>query len=416
MELKPDIDINELTQSLQKKDDTLNIGGIIKYYREKLNLTQTLLSEEVSSYSYLSKVENNQLTPSASFIEGVSKKISVNLKSMMHVIHDEGTKKELIEAYYYKDINVFNKHLTSRESIPEDPVTSILKLGQALINKKLKQSRIYYRKLNRNQNTLGHLLDQLHLVMSTDYLLLEKQYSKALVMVKKNSHIAYNQFIEIILHQQAYTIKNALHMITNTENHFLKFIRLVQLKPSINRTLSMNATRILVQSKEEPYKSLDELKALYKTYRQYFEPNMAVYLFANINLKIGVENVNLWEKMTHEIKNEWYYKILGLLRKDDLSETQLIKLIQENELIEGPSSLDIAKLKVNTSPKKESSQYIKDLLLPLAIKYQNIDDLTYYKQELFDWLTNKKRYKEAFAIKDLTDKFFDSININRTIV
>ncbi len=394
-----------------KKDQTkIHIGGVIRFYREKHNLTQSFLTEEVSSYSYLSKVENNQIIPSDSFIDDVSKKLSVNLKSMMNVIYDKNVKKALIVDYYYQDTSFFNETLRNQPILSEGPLAALLKLAIALIHKDLKQSRIHHKQLTRNKLTFGETLDQLHIVLMIDYYILSNDFFKALELFDKKPNIAYEETISIIFEQQAYIIKSALYKEREVTEHFFNFINLSQYKPNIIRNIEVNVTRILANLHKDHIDALENVKALYRMYKDYFPINMATYLFAKINKTIGNNTPNLWNKINHDVKNQWYFKCLGLLNKDEIKNDDLVEILENNEKIDGPNALEIAKLKVNTAPGDNKYFYMRDLLIPLTLKYHSLEDLNYYKEKLFEYLTQSKRYKEAFMVKDQIKKYFEKHN------
>ena len=397
-----------LIESKNNDRTKIHIGGVIKFYREKHNLTQSVLTEAVSSYSYLSKVENNQITPSESFIDGVSKKLAINLKSMMNVINDDNVKKALIEDYYYQDTTLFTKTLANQPIISEGPLAALLNFAVSLIRKDFKQSRIFHKQLSRNTLTFGGILDQLHLILMIDYYIQSHDFYKALDIYKKKPNIAYENTVSIIIEQQAYIIKNALKISREVTEHFFNFINLIQYKPNILRNVEVNVTRILANISKDHFLALNHAKALHKMYKNYFPENLATYLFAKINKTLGNQNVKLWDSINHQEKNEWYFKCLGLLNKGEINDDDLHEILEKNEGIDGPNALEIAKLKVNTAAGDNKYFYMRDLLIPLILKYQNFEDLMYYKEQLIDYLTSSKRYKEAFMVNAQIQKYFDT--------
>ncbi|NQD67585.1 helix-turn-helix transcriptional regulator, partial [Bacillus haikouensis] len=56
----------------------MNIGSKIRFHRQKRNLTQEELSKGIISVSYLSKLENNQVTPSDDIIQLICKRLGVS--------------------------------------------------------------------------------------------------------------------------------------------------------------------------------------------------------------------------------------------------------------------------------------------------------------------------------------------------
>lgn len=56
----------------------IGIGKMVKWFREKMNLTQSELAEGIISVSYLSRIENGLTEPSKQILELLSKKLNID--------------------------------------------------------------------------------------------------------------------------------------------------------------------------------------------------------------------------------------------------------------------------------------------------------------------------------------------------
>ncbi|MED1862537.1 helix-turn-helix transcriptional regulator [Fictibacillus nanhaiensis] len=86
-------------------------GEKIKYYRDKLNLTQKVLADGICSISYLSKIENNSILPTEETLTFLCKKLHIDVNELLESSSTE--KLELLLSSWYEDIKFRDKNASS---------------------------------------------------------------------------------------------------------------------------------------------------------------------------------------------------------------------------------------------------------------------------------------------------------------
>ncbi|PAD25456.1 hypothetical protein CHH62_11760 [Niallia circulans] len=89
---------------ITREKGEIMVGERIRQLRIHKQLTQKELTEGICSITYLSRIENGQINPSAEFLRKVSKRLGYDLTELSSPNRDEKTL-EIVENYKKKRKN-----------------------------------------------------------------------------------------------------------------------------------------------------------------------------------------------------------------------------------------------------------------------------------------------------------------------
>ena len=104
--MKNDILILELTKTQRcKNDDRREIGPEIRYRRERLSMTLEQLASDICSFSYVSKLENNQLEGNQIYLREICRKLKIDEAEIEKLLSTNKYLYEAIKAFLDDDYN-----------------------------------------------------------------------------------------------------------------------------------------------------------------------------------------------------------------------------------------------------------------------------------------------------------------------
>ncbi|WP_175991433.1 helix-turn-helix transcriptional regulator [Bacillus sp. Marseille-Q1617] len=169
----------------------MNIGSKIRFHRQKRNLTQEELSKGIISVSYLSKLENNQVTPSDDIIGLLCERLGVSslqsdgqeLNQLLEKWNHSLLWKNLQEAESYHE--QIKTQLEDTDNLTPQLYYQILCIRFELIHSKLDQARNHIIHIHNHYRELSDTLRFYYHKYKGNYYYLLQQYEKARTELKE---------------------------------------------------------------------------------------------------------------------------------------------------------------------------------------------------------------------------------------
>lgn len=169
----------------------MNIGSKIRFHRQKRNLTQEELSKGIISVSYLSKLENNQVTPSDDIIQLICKRLGVSslqndeqeLNQLLEKWNHSLLWKKLEEAGRYHE--QIKKLLESTDDLSPQLFYKILCFRFQLIHSDIESARQNLLHIHSHYKELSDTLKFYYHKYKGNYYYLLQQYDKARAELKE---------------------------------------------------------------------------------------------------------------------------------------------------------------------------------------------------------------------------------------
>ncbi|MGR3764568.1 helix-turn-helix domain-containing protein [Rossellomorea sp. NS-SX7] len=169
----------------------MNIGSKIRFHRQKRNLTQEELSKGIISVSYLSKLENNQVTPSDDIIELLCERLGVSslqsdgqkLNQLLEKWNHSLLWKNLQEAESYHE--QIKRQLEDTDDLTPQLYYQILCVRFQLIHSNLDRARNNLVHIHAHYKELSDTLRFYYHKYKGNYYYLLQQYEKARAELKE---------------------------------------------------------------------------------------------------------------------------------------------------------------------------------------------------------------------------------------
>lgn len=188
----------------------MNIGERIRQIRIHKKFTQGELVSGICSITYLSRIENGQIKPSASFLEKIAKKLDVDYNFLVDADYEDIEPKLLEICNKYKnDKSISEKDLASLELYVRETDSTLLLL-------KAYGVLIYYHSRNNNLLHVAPIVDQASQVIPNQ---VDPQYTEDYIYyLMARGHYFYNKQDYMAAHE-IYVKAEGLLGLEETEQH-----------------------------------------------------------------------------------------------------------------------------------------------------------------------------------------------------
>lgn len=382
-----------------------DIGSILKHQRKELRLTLEEGAEGICSISYLSKVENNLITPSHKYIDLFKSKYHIELR-------ETGTEENeqliftIIDSLFYQDQMI----LDDRLFIGLDYRSKLYHFGYLVSQHNYHKAKKKYYELNPYIKNMNDLEVSLYLYLTALLLAEEGRVKDAFVSltlhVGKTTHIKLLTLINkekivlaslmnnhpyILLHYE----KLIIHLIQHEYYHIVHEIKFMYLN-------------YLAQflSQEDLEKILEKAVHLDNYQKNYI---LARYDFLHMNYEacyqklIGKERTNfMYFMLSINVLNKLKYK-------DDLEHL----IVESFETNNTQIKLMIEYLNQKYFVKKISpSQYIKNQILKVHDFPDVVDQLHFWYEEGIEAFKKQGYYKDATLLGQLIFRKIKDLSTN----
>ncbi len=395
--------LTEITRRKEKiaQNYLKGVGQILKKKRIELKMTQELAAIGICSNTYLSKIENNQIT--------VNQEHLYLLMERMHIPTDKiSFPSEMLEhlekavtLFFYRDVDEYTELYNHIAKFDFAILLQIVKLGYYLLIDDLEKAKIVHNEIFRYITVLEEYGFSVFLVFSSYYNIAIKDYKNARFTI---DNIANNLYSE----EQIYGLYNHAKFLAYGNLHL--------------NTTALDAGFISMQifNKYANTNRIHEFyiwKEIFSVYEGNFDlntfvPNKLKYInndLKNTYLIIMASCTKAPLKYLNHLEKTADNYLLGLFIKGryhlDNSELEEYKNTL-NELQElhylKQSKINFAGLLKSIKAKDDQAtkEYLINYCLDYAVKNQNLFFVEIITETISSILSKKNRYKDALIYKN----------------
>ena len=386
------------------------IGEIIKKKREEMSLTQESFSTGICSISYLSKVENNRMSPNKYFVEEMSKKCGINLELCSNEFEDSRVLKRAFKAFYQNDLIILESLINEAHELELTRTCFLCSLCYNVSLKNHKESRDIIRELEQKLSTFDQDMLEVFSTLCVIHAFQTSAYVEALTLLdaigNKNSFDAYATALN---HTYAFLIKQKLQRKTDSIRHYSEALSSLN---HYHQTDYLSMLRLyhidflISESPKEALKEFEEL-SLKRIAKELY--NMYHYLKMCLLPKktLTIDSIQM---LDDTLKDHWFYKALLLVAPRNIDDVKhYFKHTNEDSLLE---KVRFQSLIYHDA--LEYKRYLRDICLPLAIEKQEVSYINFFSEELIALSCENARYKEALAIYTKQTKALTKITSQNT--
>lgn len=385
----------------QNKNEYQEIGTYIKRRRKDLNITQDVVSHGICSVSYLSKIENNQITPNEYFIKEIMTKLEVKEDVTQTFLNDEHFLKDLIEAFFYLDntsIKQKFEHIKPLES------GILFHLGELIfsIYSKEHNSYIVISKLEHLIPNMNDFELKTFLVFNGLFHYVKENFKSAFEIFDLIDSIHYkNDYLDGIYNMYTFITKQRLKKknisILNYEIAQKLFAKYLNRK----RSQLLLLERIKYIKDEDVFRAEQMISNIFEGHLDAETKCIYYTLYSSILIQQAKYQDALIKLSNIKEDSECYYQKLVLLYRISLDEND-INMKEELESIISNIEYNIQDqqyrimyhtMRLQNNDKQK--EYIRDIAIPYTIKSSNLNALKIYTDLLMDICMKTSRYKEA---------------------
>lgn len=383
------------------KTDFQEIGTFIKKRRKDLNLTQDIISNGICSVSYLSKIENGQISPNELFVKEIMSKLDIEEDFVNKNLEDKSYLNKIIKNFFYQDSSSIENLYDEIKHIDDNLIINICKFGCS-VYKFTKINSDYVVSLESLVMNMSNLELKTYLLFSTLYFISHDDYKTALELLLMCLEIKVsNDYLNGMIHEYLYYVKQRMLKKNCSLSNYDEAQRIYTKYLNNVRSMNLALNRIRYLCDENPRQAnllLDHIKTtmLDEHSLGYYYYLRAKILFLQNHLNdsvVALSNIKddspvytsklvlLYEICLIENDQEMLEEIQFLLkefksRKSDLSEkVHYHYLMQKDE--------------------ENTKEYLRDIAIPFSIKTSNYNSLKTYVNRIMDICISNSRYKEA---------------------
>lgn len=365
--------------------ETLPLGSAIKFRRKELGMTLQEAAEDLTSVSYLSKLENNLIKPNMKYVKLYEKRLDASFGEHVYdsSYHDQ-IKQCLLALFLEQPLSasIFQQHESK-----QNHQSYLILLSYFVTLGEIDQIKLYDEYL---KNYISNLTDDemlLYLACVTQILMIEERYVEAYDLIKLYPNIGEEQALSESI-QSKYKLTCAFHLmrtseientyekhISNLQNmHAFHLLSKTHIEYLIYQTYYLNADDIKQKLKQIP--SMSEIDKLYIQALSYYH---------NGDYE---KSKSLCQSMNHD-EERWL--ILYVLNLDHLVKTEELQAILEDK-------------KAFCFKKRSSELIIKHLIYKY---HKNSNHLFSYLRELLSnrYLLTDDYQTLAYLYKDVSTLF-----------
>ncbi|GEM_PF-3310850 len=388
-------------------------GEVLKYHRKKQNLTQEETATGISCYSYLSKVENNVLEPNENFVAGVSKKLGVDFSKTQNMEYGSSLLFEIFIAYFYQDSNRLHEIRDDIKQMQHLPTETLHELALSVLEGKIDESEVLVDKLEPLIDNLDYYSATFFIILAATHYFNDNQLSNAYEVLRSLWYgVCVNDYIEAMKHEISFLVNSAIGLKADAMVHYNSVVEVFRKIPNLTRIIKVELHHVIILAEEQPEKATQKFDHIYKCYYGRVAENMMNYVKMLIksyrNMPLTLEDYQLFKTVDLDM---WYFKTMNLFGPSLLESFEQFETVNNNfEVHQKKYPFEVVRFRQATMDYNEQKEYINDIVLPMAIKRQDIPWINYYSDWLINALTENSRYKDAIGILNKRNKALQKIH------
>lgn len=383
------------------KTDFQEIGVFIKKRRKDLNLTQDIISNGICSVSYLSKIENGQISPNEYFVKEIMTKLEIEEDFLNKNLEDKSYLNKAIKCFFYMDMTGMEILFEEIKTIEDNLIINICKFGY-LVSKFNRLNSDYVVSLENLVMNMSDLELKTYLLFSTLYFISHDDYKTALELLLMATELnVQNDYLTAMINEYLYYVKQRLLKKNCSSENFEEAYRIYTKYLNSERSTSIVLNRIKYLSEENPKQSLELLENVKTTLLKGFNHEFYQYLKARILFNLECYNEAVISLSNIKDDSQLFTSKMVLLYEICLLEedTEMLEEIK-SILKEFRSKKSDLKDKVyfhflTQKDEENKKEYLRDIAIPFSIKTSDYHSLNFYIEYIMDICISNSRYKEA---------------------
>ena len=391
----------------QKEEQYLDyalIGDAIKKKRLEVNDTQALVAKGVCSISYLSKVENNKMVPSAQVVKKLSERLDIDVEGLMPKSQGNQLLVLCLKYFFYEDFDALLNLEEAINNTHHHVLIEVYSLMSHVVNNQRVEAERLMNDLELRVMSMEDDLLQFYLLVSA-YLLDELgAYDKALTALRTLSMFNFFMpYVEVLKHSLMGRVYGRFGCCVEADLSFRKALELMQHENSVMRKADLQLTAYLTLS---ACGSMSAKRYLNDCHEVNI-PHRLAAKHAHVKALLAIEGkiVLNWQtylsKFIYNTRDVYSYRNALLLLSHGCEDTG--SLLKVRALFENPDAKAYALQEfvdytlLNITEADEEKQYIKDVAYPLAVKSFDVKRMEAYTNKLMAIVSENARYKEALS-------------------
>lgn len=391
------------------KGNASGFGEALKRQRIKQGWTQEALAHGLCSVSYFSKIENNRLAPSDYFIEGVSRKIGVDLSFYTKTLNGNTHIDAAVQAFFYEE---FDKLAALREAVSKahhQSSNDLFDLFLSVAHKKTQISATHIRALRSHLNTMDPLVAYTFLTLWGLHEVECEKYSLAQMLMEiVEPFNGLNDKLDALSQSVRFLSAQALNKTLLSMEYYALAMQAYQRLHGFQRAIHLEL-KLLYYMIEECPKTAHKRFMTLKTSIPGTWVSLKQYIDVALKVRLNTVTAKDFDAIDHALKDKYYYETLALFPKSLLSEAQKSVLSDAFENVNPKFKLYKIRHEANMRTDAERHAYMRRVALPTAIEHESVYNIKTYTNELVEEASNNARYKDALALIKKRDKAIEKL-------
>jgi len=388
-------------ERLNHDSEYQDIGTLIKERRKELNLTQETISNGICSISYLSKIENNQISPNEFFVREIMEKMEVEDSIYRKTLEDKNYLEKMIDHIFYNNQKLSEDIYNDIEDCKHNLVLNIAKLGYIVHHNMWDDDQYVMMLENLVQNMDDYEL-KAYLLFAIMYNVSNNMFKNAYDLYLTFSHIPLvDDKIDALGLEYAYMIFQELKICLNSFSEYETALALYLKHSNYKRATSLRLLNIESLLYNDHNKALEELEKISVNildeydYDRYHLAKARIVFKKNSYKESAMILSNIGEK------SFFYYDKMILLYEVCLKEEDEDMISQISKIID---SLPHDKTKIKSKiyyhyllqdSRQDQKEYLREIAIPFSVKVGDINSLAKYTDDIMNVCIDASRYKEA---------------------
>jgi len=376
------------------------VGNVLRRKRLEKNMTQEEAADGLFSVSYLSKVENDKLTPNERFVEEMSRKFGIDLKAYTGSFNPSTLLKRAIRHFYDQDSSALDAIIEEAENQNSQVCADLFTAMRLHVlaeyedcSRTLESLHAYYASMDLQcASTL--------IVVHAANEFARRHYRRALKLlnVLADCEGLMDPVLKTLEHFYAFLIQQSLGYRTSSMRHYDLAIKGFAERPNASREFRLRLGRLYFTAFEKPSEASRELDAL-----PFFSiPSEHVNLYHTVCIlsdpsKYMNEEMLCDAYLNVQHRDEWYYRFLthlyALNRTDENLRARLVERFKDSPPLALQEAAYFHSMVLADTP--EYKRHLQDVCLPLAERSQERFYLEHCTDRLSELAIRDARYKEA---------------------
>lgn len=378
-----------------------DVGSLIKERRKKLNLTQDTISNGICSISYLSKIENNQISPNEFFVQEIMEKLDVDKSVYQKTIDDYYYLEQMISHLFYDDLEKSKLLYDEIKEFPHNIVFNICKLGY-IAHHFLWDDDQFVMMLELLVQNMSELELKSYLVFAMMYNVSNSNYKQALDLYMTYKEIDIrNDMLDALANEYGYRIHQELYINLSSFTEYKTALALYQKLSNYKRTIKLKLYYVSFLIPQHHLIAQEALEGIHKDSLSAENYDRYHMLLARIKFMEGsYQDATLALSRVKEHSKLFYDKMVLLYEICIMESDEPMK--EEITAIISGIPHDKAKIKQKIyyhyllqTTAQDKKEYVREIAIPFSIKVGDMKSLRVYTGVIMDICIDASRYKEA---------------------